>query len=379
VIVLITLLFAATALVAFLDKAGTDLLVVSRAAVADRLRVDAYSALEVTLAVLEDFRQAGGGLHSPSEGWSDPLGWAAWSPEDGNTVEVSFQDESGKIPLMHVDPGILVGVFENWQMPQSDSQHLADVLLAWMQQNYLPTSGIAPDYEQSTPAFDPPERSMRSYSELAAIDFAKDVFFDKAGRPNDLWWRFHNDFSIFNFPRPNINGANADVLAGLGQCSDNDQQNISDYLNGSGGYKAVTPLGKQWFTSSGDVSGVVGSQGNSRAFASTIAALRILITVHDGSSQYHLSAVVAPQGGATTVQTTATDVRKGASGSTSGATASNNGLATTPTQTTSTATNAQTAAASTAAANLQYPFTILEIGENDEILTAPPPPPPPHS
>ena len=85
---MITLIFTVAALVAFLDKAGNDLLVESRGRVAARLRMDAYTALEVTLAVLEDFRSADSGLRSPNEGWSDPLTWAAWAPQDGNAIEV---------------------------------------------------------------------------------------------------------------------------------------------------------------------------------------------------------------------------------------------------------------------------------------------------
>ena len=379
VIVMVTLLFAVAALVAFLDRAGTDLLVESRVAVADRLRADAYSALEVTLAVLEDFRQADNGLHSSSEGWGDPLGWAGWAPDDGTTVEVSFQDESAKIPLIHASATILADVFQVWQMSQSDAQHLADVLLSWMQQNYIPSGGLTPDYEQSAIPFDPPLRPLRSCGELAAIDYAKDVFYDEHGQPNERWWRFRDDFSLFNFPRPNINGANSDILAGLGQFSDNAQQNISNYMNGTGTAAVVSPLGKQWFNSSSDLTGVVGAEGNAQNFGTTVSALRITLTVRDKAQRYRLCIVVAPQGGATTVQTTATDVKKGASSSTSGQTSTNLGLGNTTTQSNSTATNAQTAAASTANANLQYPFTILEIRENDEILTPPPPSPPPHA
>lgn len=376
VIVLVTLLFAATALVAFLDRAGTDLLVEARASVADRLRADAYSSLEVTLAVLEDFRQADNGLHSPSEGWADPLGWAAWTPADGNSVEVAFQDESAKIPLIHADASMLANMFQAWNMQQSDAQHLADVLMAWMQQNYIPSSGLAPDYERSATPYDPPLRPLRSFGELAAIDYARDVFYDENGRLNDKWWRFYNDFSIFDFPHPNINGANSDILAGLGQFSDNARQNVADYLSGTGATHALSPLGKQWFSSSSDITGVVGAEGNARDFGTTIAALRITITVRDKAARYILCAVVAPQGGATTVQTTATDVRNGSSTSSSGRTAGNSGLGNTPMQSTSTATASQTAAASTVNTNLKYPFTILEIRENDEILTPPPPTPP---
>src|SRR5437867_3170288 len=82
VIVMITLLFTVFALVAFVEKAGNDLLVEQHDAEARRLRMEAYSALEVTLGVLEDFREAGNGLHSPAEGWSDPLGFAGYTPTE---------------------------------------------------------------------------------------------------------------------------------------------------------------------------------------------------------------------------------------------------------------------------------------------------------
>ena len=377
VIVMITLLFTAAALVAFLDKASNDLLVEARVTVANRLRVDAYSALEVTLAVLEDFLQADTGLHSPSEGWGDPLAWAGWAPGDGNRIEISFEDESGKIPMMHATTNILVTLFEDWNLNPTDAQHLADVLLSWMQQTYVPTTGIAADYEQSAIPYDPPLRSLRSYGELAAIDFAKDVLFDEDGLPNALWWRFHNDISLFNFQKPNINGANPDVLSAVGQFGGDQQQNLSNYVNGTGDYTVNTPVGKQWFQNASSVMGVVGASGNPQNFNYTISALRILVTVHEGASQFRLSAVIAPQGGARTVQTTATDVQKGGSNSTTGETTATNGLSSGTTQANTTATAAQTAAASTQTTNLQYPVTVLEILENDQILAAPPPTTPP--
>jgi len=98
VIVMVTLLFATFALIAFIEKATNDLLVEQREAETKRLRMEAYSALEVTLAVLEDFRQVGNGLHSPAEGWNDPLTFAGYTPTEDRTVEVAFEDESGKIP-----------------------------------------------------------------------------------------------------------------------------------------------------------------------------------------------------------------------------------------------------------------------------------------
>ena len=56
VLVLVTLVFTAAALTAFIEKASNDLLVEIREADSQRLRQEAFSAMEVTLAVLEDFR-----------------------------------------------------------------------------------------------------------------------------------------------------------------------------------------------------------------------------------------------------------------------------------------------------------------------------------
>jgi general secretion pathway protein K len=377
VIVMITLLFTAAALVVFMDKAGDDLLVEAHAAEANRLRIQAYSALEVTLAVLEDFRQADNGLRATSEGWGDPLAWAGWSPEDGQKVDVTFQDESGKIPLIHADSTTLNSIFQSWQIPDSDAARATDGILGWMQQNYIPTTLLSADYEGSAIPYDPPLRSMRSFSELSAIDGARDIFYGPDGRPNGLWWRFYNDFSLFNFRQIDIHGANSDVLSAVGQFSADQQQTLSDYLAGAGKYQNQ---GQQWFQDTGALQGVLGGLGKPAGFGLTISALRVTIAVHEGRSQFLLSAVVAPQGGATTVQTTATDVKNGASNSASGETSATTGVAAGSTSasassisTVPTAAQAATAASS----NLQYPYTVLEILENDEIPVEPPPPPAP--
>ena len=377
VLVMVTLMFTAAALVTFLDKAGTDLLVDARAAQAARLRSDAYSALEITLAVLQDFRQADGNqLRAPTEGWADPLGWAGWTPSDpDHTVEVSFQDESGKIPLIHADQTTLLNLFESpayGTMAAGDAQRLIDGILGWMNSQYTPVSAVQPDYPQSVLPFDAPGRPLRSMSELSSIDVVKDVFFDANGRPNSLWWQFYNDFSLFNFTSPNVNGANPDVLAAVGQFNDQQVQGIASYLAGTSQYST---LGRKWFTSTADLQIITGPQGQLRAFAFTIRALRIIITVHEGKTTYTLSTVIAPgRGGAQTVQRTATDVKNAGSGSTSGQAgeSASNQSASIGSQMTTSPSSAQASAA--AQANLQFPFTILEIRENDEILTPPPAP-----
>ena len=351
VIVLVTIVFTAAALVALIEQASTDLLVESRAAAARRLRREAYSALEVTLGTLQGFIQAGNGLHHPAEGWGDPLGFAGWTPREGCTAEVTLEDESAKLPLPKVDATTLTNLFESWQMAPPDAERLKDALLGWMRKDYVPASGLPTDYDQQAIPYNAPGRSLRSFSELAAIDYARDVFYDDAGRPNDLWRRFAATFSLYNYPQLNLNAATPDVLAALGFTDPSQTQRLGEYLAGTGAYAGSGP---RWFTAPRDAAGVLGSAALPALAGTQVRALRVNILMREGRSEFRLTAVVAPAGGATLVQETAT----------SGTAATSD--------TTTTAAAVPTVAPATPAVKLNYPFTLLEIMEN----AAMPPPPP---
>jgi hypothetical protein len=366
ILVLVTMLFTAVAVTAFIEKAGNDLLVEVRQADAKRLRQEAFSALEVTLAVLEDFRQADSGLHNQAEGWGDPLGWAGWNPSEGRKVDVTFQDESGKIPLKRADITTLTNLFVYWQLAPDAAEKLADAIEGWMQNGYVYSSALTPDYPESAIPYAEPGRPMRAFSELAAVDVAKDFFFDENGLPNSYYWRFVDDVSIFNYSQPNANGANADVMAAAGQYTDAQQQHVNDYLNGTGDYAQQGP---NWFQNASTLATVAGAGGNANAFGTTITALRVNITVHEGRSQYRLSAVVSPQGGATTNQTNATNATSAANAASAPATASTS--ITSTNQPSTSATGAATSAA--ASQSINYPFTVLEMLEDDEIPQTPTP------
>jgi general secretion pathway protein K len=373
VILMVTLLFASFALIAFIERATNDLLVDQREAETVRLRREAYSALEVTLAVLEDFREVGNGLHSPAEGWNDPLVWAGYVPTEGRTIDVAFEDESGKISLPRANAQVLSLLFQSWDITQTDADSLADALMGWMHRDHVYRTAITPDYDQGATPYEAPGRSLRSFNELAAIAVVREKFYDAEGRPNDLWRRFAAAVSLLNFPKPNLNGARPESLVALGQFDSTSQQNLNDYLTGAGQYQAQGP---GYFRNVNEAQRLTGPGGNANAFGTTISALRITITVHDGQSQFRLSAVVTPPGGgATTVQTTATSTRTQASANaTRNAAQQQNQQRAAQQATNQTAQRAAAdARASAAARDLKYPFTLLEIRENDEI---PPPPPP---
>lgn len=362
VIVMMAVLFATFALIAFMERASNDLLVDQRDVLNRRLRAEAYSALEVTLSVLEVFRGVGNGLRSPTEGWGDPLAFAGYVPGEGREVQVAFEDESGKISLPRANATVLTSLFMNWQMPQPDAEMLTDALLGWMDRSHVSSTVLAPQYDLSAIPFEVPGRPLKSFQELAAIDHAREVFYDQDGRPNDLWRRFADSVSLLDFEQPNLNGARPDTLAAMGQFDEVQQQNLVDYLGGKGMYQAQGP---GFFQNPTDAQRIAGPSGNMGAFGTTIRALRIIVTVIDGQTEFRLAAVIAPPDGAKTVETKATTQRAPASPKAQ----SPGGRKGRPNQSAKAASKDGRQPAGEG--NLKYPFTLLEIRENDAASTAP--------
>ena len=365
VVVLVTLLFAATALTLFIEKASDDLLVESRVAAARRLRLEAYSALETTLAVLQDFQLVNGGLRSPAEGWGNPLEWAGYVPAEGRAITVEFVDESGKLSLPHLTPNTLVELFKSWDIAPSDAEKLADALLQWMNPDYVSTSGFLPDYENDPLPYVAPARPLRSFTELAAIDVVRETFFDADGRPNGYWKRFTEAVSLIDFTQSNLNALRPGVLAAYGFDS-NQQAQLGDFLAGTGAYQTQGP---GYFHTPAEAATILGAEAPA-GLGTSIGALRIIVTVLDSTSArsgFRLNVVVAPPGSDARVVDQKATTKRPDTVVISPAAA--------PTAAPTPANSTSTAGASTGPQNqapsLNYPFTILEIRENDEMPQPP--------
>lgn len=344
---MVTLLGAVFALLVFAEKASNDLLVETRVADRVRLREEAYSAVETTLSVLEEFRRALGGLHSPAEGWADPLGFAGYTPGEGRQVEVSFEDESGKLSLPTADGPMLINVFKSWEVQQMDAEQLADALVTWMRADAPKSTDLSvEDYEHATLPYEAPKRSLRSFDELRDIAIARDFFYDKEGRPNDRWQRFTQLFSLYKFTGSNLNSAPNDVFAALGVQDARGVEEVRNYLSGTGPYALQGP---QWFRAAKDAAPMLGGQSVPAGFSTDIKALRIKVTVRQGPAIYRLSVLITPgQKGAEAVGLSDLEKQK-----------SETARTTTP------APAPASAAATAQTKKLKYPFTLLEIREND--------------
>lgn len=354
IIVLITMMFAVAALTLFMEKASTDLIVEARDATDARLRSEAYSALETTLAVLVDFRDVLGGLRNPSEGWSDPLAFAGYQPQEDREVEISFEDESGKVSLPNATPEMLVNLFKYWDLSQNDAERLADALLGWMRKEHVPMSVASPtamDYDRGDLPYVPPQRSLRSFEELRAIEYAREVFFDEKGNPTDLYRRFAQTFSLYNFRQPNLNSAAPDLLAVYGVDDPQQRERLQDYLQGRGMYQAN---GAGVFKSEADVAGVLGARSPLAGRVGTqISALRVHVTVREGMNAYRLSALVAMTNGVRAPEAGDLNRTNNNAGNSSAAGAS--------------AGNTSRSTRNATVKSLNYPFTLLEIRENGAI------------
>jgi general secretion pathway protein K len=354
VVVLTTLMFAALALVAFMDRAAVDLLVDHRESVKRRLRVEAFSALELTLGVLAEFKEAGNGLRSPAEGWDDPLGFAGYEPEEGRTVTVTFSDESGKLPLPRTSPQTLLQLLLYWEVPKARAEEVVDALLGWMKPGHVYSTPWQPDYESKPVPYRPPGRPLRSFHELASIEKAREFFYDEAGRPNAYWRRFAENVSLFNFPQPNLNGARPDVLAALGQYDPEQAKGMTDFLRGAGRFERGGP---GVFRNPQDIGRIAGPAGNPAGFALNISALRIHVLVREGRNEYRLAVVVAAPGAASAVPP----------GPPPGPAKAETRLGPNPPPPPAPPGPAPAAGGGATDERLRYPWVILEVRENEEI------------
>ncbi|MCF3650787.1 general secretion pathway protein GspK [Synoicihabitans lomoniglobus] len=385
IIVLVTLVFATTALLLFIERASTDLIVHVRDADRMRLRQEAYSALETTMAVLLDFKEVIGGLHSPAEGWGDPLDWTDYEPGEGLEVSVEFVDESGKISVGQLTQKSLYDLFFTWGETQSEAELWADAIMGWMEEDYTPVSFEAPeveDYERGDLAFRPPWRRLRSFEELRAIDVIREAFFTPTGLWNEKGRRFKESVSLFNYSKANVNSAPESVLAALGGFDRMQQELLSDYRGGIGLYQGNGP---GFFTDAGEVSGIVGEGAGADAFSTEISALRIIVTVKQNVTEYRLNVVISPNGAASTVRAEPIP-RKGESRDTTSEEAAADAEATAaqaagaPEQGTATAKRVSAAElvvqedSESENLSLEYPFTLLEIREIDAPEHLAPPP-----
>jgi hypothetical protein len=333
VVVLALITLAAFFLSQFIERSMTEMLVESRARQGERLRVDAHSALEATLAVLADYQAVDNGLRSPAQGWGDPLAGLDFVTRPGTTVAVQVEDESGRISLPRLSAEGLAHLGRQLGLKDSESEKMADALLAWTRREH--TSGRFEtdprNYEYEDPPHRVPGRPLASFDELAAIAVARDLFYTPEGQPTPLRDEFVRSVSLYDFPSINLNSAQLPSLELAGWDPDQAEKIVA-FNAGETARVAGTP---PYFRSVAEAQAFLGVVGPATGFDTQVRCLRIRVTVGEGATSFHLTAVVVP--GTATANPPTESAGQG----------------------------------STATASLQYPFTVLAFEESIALASAP--------
>jgi general secretion pathway protein K len=167
-----------------------------------------------------------------------------------------------------------------------------------------------------------------------------------------LYQHFTDTFSLYDFDSPNLNGNRLEPLLAQEAIDTHQQLRITEYLSGAGSYPSQGP---GFFKNARSVAAVAGGQLEKLGYGFKVNALRITVTVRQGVSSFQLSVVVAPEGGAKVV----------AASSGAGTASSSGASKTKPESSAKAKASASTTDKST---DLKYPFTFLEIRENDSVV-----------
>jgi type II secretory pathway component PulK len=340
VVILALITMAAFLINRFVERTMTEMLIESRARISDRLRSDAHSALEATLAVLADYQAADNGLRSPAQGWGAPLAGLDLPSRPGVTVTVQFEDETGRPSLPRLQAADLVTLGRFLGLKENDAAIFAEGLLVWTktEQTSARFETDPRNYEYEDPPHHPPGRPLASFAELAAVAGVRQYLYGEDGRPNALYERLAHTVSLYDFPAINLNTATMDTLA-LAGIDSNQAARLHEFTSG----KAKPPPGAPpYFRSVGEAQTQAGITAALTGFDTLVRCLRIRVTVREGATAFHLVAVVSPGGGNDQPETAAN----------------------------SSAVIVTSAPAPTGK-SLGYPFTLLSLEEKIELAAAP--------
>lgn len=285
---LFLVVLASFALSRFIEKAYSEILAEAVYTERDRLRMEAYSALETTVAVLYNVARMDQQLYSPEQGWGDPLEFAGVQLSDDLDVRVEFIDEMGKISLPSADRDRLMRLFEVLDFDAIDSQELTDALTGWMSRqeegNSFATHHL--DYERAELPYAPPYRSLNSLYELAAVAGFRDAFFNAQGDPNERFYQLASLVSLYRFNTINVNSASPAVLRIWSDVGEQEADGIESHR------QQITTL-KPFFENMEEAQAQLGIPLG-EGYGVATQCLRVRITVSDGMASFVLSAVVAP-------------------------------------------------------------------------------------
>ncbi len=262
------------------------------------LRRVAYSSLEVTLAVMAEYAELDGALYAPTQGWHDPLTFTGISFPEADSVEIEFQDETGKLPFssLYDDDVTFLVILGDLGFDDYTATELVDKFQDWVDEDDLVRpDGAENDFYLDAPIpYEPANQPLGSLRELGLIGGFREEFFDLYGRPNELFYNFESRFSAVNDGNVNINSADPSLFS-MGEDGINyEQQDYWDFLNGDDGVRGTAD--DRYFATSSMVPESLRSGIPGVSVTNEISWLTIIIRAKRGLSIFELRALVSMQG-----------------------------------------------------------------------------------
>ena len=286
----------------------------------NRLRGEAYSALEATLAVLAQFREIDGGLYAPAQGWGDPLAQAGYEPEGGREVTVEFADENAKLPLRNAELAepAFVALFASLGFEPGEVDVLTDSLLDWIDADDTPRPFGAEkdDYLRGDPPHVAANRAPRSFAELAAVQGFSDLMFTESGRPNERCEAFMRRTSLWSDGTINLNTVPDETLRASGLFDDRQLASLGRALDTADGDRGTA--GGRYYRSLSELADQAGEIPGNGMFGVQTEVLGIVVTVRERQAEFRLRAVVRTDSTGSTSAKTRNGVNKQPSGTATG-------------------------------------------------------------
>ncbi len=292
VVVLVLITLASLLLARFMEDNSLELAMATREVDKSRLRTDAMSELELTLAVMAEIQAIDlNKIHAPSQGFDDPHAYSGIPVRAGLEVNFEFEDESGKLPLSTLDKNTLIQLLYSLGLEQREAERVADAMVAWTSKKYESIEEDATDaaYQRARLSFKPARRPLRSFEELRTIGVAKDFFFDADGNPTELLEAFKGCVSLYTFGDTNINTATDALLLAQGL----DERQVGLIREKQDEQKKRAAGMPPYFRVTQEVRQLIGVGGALQRFDDEVHLMWVRVTVKEGQAKCRVSALVA--------------------------------------------------------------------------------------
>ena len=199
-----------------MEETVKELRLVSQYHKRDDLRLHAYSLLDITIGVLNEFRLLDDKTLKSGGGWENPLQWSKIKPLDERVKwSVSFKGESGKLPLFKTNEKVFKEIFaimhngDSRSIDEDDGQPYYDAWMDWQDADENEREEGAEDdyYEGLSPSYFTSGGNVEGFEEFRMIKgFAPEpdasrksgLFFDELGNETQNMKDFRESFSFYH-------------------------------------------------------------------------------------------------------------------------------------------------------------------------------------